>query len=315
MRNHRLLLLTIAGAAAAILASSSPAQEPGETSTLRVGTFDSRAVAIAFYRSPPFQERVAGLLTESRAARESGDAWRVMQIEKYKPAMSHRMHQQGFSTGSVREIMQELDTELQRVAEDAGVSVIISRWEVAFSNPAVELIDVTPQVVALIDSSEEALAMIRDIQESEPVPWEQLLAHEEDRRPIVDEIRPVIDEQGVEAGIGRYLELRDAACEHHRAQLEAAAEEYDFSEAQLNELGYYYLSAGETEIAIEIFKLNVEAYPKAFNTYDSLGEGYMEAGQTDLAVENYMRSLELNPENDNARQMLERMGVEHEDAG
>jgi tetratricopeptide (TPR) repeat protein len=238
-----------------------------------------------------------------------------MQIEKYKPAMSHRMHQQGFSTGSVREIMQELDTELQRVAEDAGVSVIISRWEVAFSNPAVELIDVTPQVVALIDSSEEALAMIRDIQESEPVPWEQLLAHEEDRRPIVDEIRPVIDEQGVEAGIGRYLELRDAACEHHRAQLEAAAEEYDFSEAQLNELGYYYLSAGETEIAIEIFKLNVEAYPKAFNTYDSLGEGYMEAGQTDLAVENYMRSLELNPENDNARQMLERMGVEHEDAG
>ena len=41
----------------------------------------------------------------------------------------------------------------------------------------------------------------------------------------------------------------------------------------------------------------------------------MEAGQTELAIENYERSLELNPGNDNARQMLERMGVGGEDDG
>jgi tetratricopeptide (TPR) repeat protein len=58
--------------------------------------------------------------------------------------------------------------------------------------------------------------------------------------------------------------------------------------------------------------LNVEIYPDAFNTYDSLGEGYMEAGQNELAIQNYERSLELNPGNDNARQMLGRMGVEDE---
>ena len=67
--------------------------------------------------------------------------------------------------------------------------------------------------------------------------------------------------------------------------------------------------------AIEIFKLNVEAYPNGFNAYDSLGEGYMEAGKTELAIQNYERSLELNPGNENAKQMLERMGVEVEEEG
>ncbi|MFQ5891109.1 MAG: tetratricopeptide repeat protein, partial [Gemmatimonadota bacterium] len=106
-----------------------------------------------------------------------------------------------------------------------------------------------------------------------------------------------------------------AGIEHYRELREAALEEYNFAEPELNRLGYHYLGEGETEIAIEIFKLNVEAYPDAFNTYDSLGEAYMKAGQKELAIQNYERSLELNPGNDNARQMLRRMGVDVEDEG
>ena len=95
--------------------------------------------------------------------------------------------------------------------------------------------------------------------------------------------------------------------QRHREFEESRSEEYDFGETQLNELGYRYLGEGETEIAIQVFKLNVEYYPHAYNAFDSLGEGYMKAGQTDLAIENYKRSLELNPDNDNARQMIERL--------
>ena len=65
--------------------------------------------------------------------------------------------------------------------------------------------------------------------------------------------------------------------------------------------------AGKQNEAIEIFKLNVAEYPKAFNTYDSLGEAYMVSGNKELAILNYKKSLELNPQNTNATSMLKRI--------
>lgn len=77
-----------------------------------------------------------------------------------------------------------------------------------------------------------------------------------------------------------------------------------FSESELNNLGYQLLGVNKVTAAIEVFKLNSEAYPEAFNTYDSLGEAYMINNQYELAVKNYKRSLELNPNNDNAKVMI-----------
>lgn len=78
-----------------------------------------------------------------------------------------------------------------------------------------------------------------------------------------------------------------------------------FSERSMNLLGYKYLNNGETDIAIEIFKMNVADYPESSNVYDSLAEAYMKAGSIDEAIRNYKKSLELNPENENAKKMLE----------
>src|ERR1044072_5179883 len=55
------------------------------------------------------------------------------------------------------------------------------------------------------------------------------------------------------------------------------------AEAELNRLGYQLLRSGHPKEAIEIFKLNVEAYPQGFNTYDSLAEAYMSINERELA--------------------------------
>ena len=104
--------------------------------------------------------------------------------------------------------------------------------------------------------------------------------------------------EGVEAAISLYHDLkrRDSAA-------------YNFGENQLNNLGYQYLQGGEVETAIELFKLNVAAYPEAFNPYDSLGEAYMVHGDTTRAITNYNKSLDLNPNNTGAVEMLAKMGV------
>lgn len=80
-----------------------------------------------------------------------------------------------------------------------------------------------------------------------------------------------------------------------------------FTEDQMNTLGYEHLYSGMITEAIALFRLNVEAYPKAHNTYDSLGEAYMENENYQLAIKNYKKSLELNPNNSNAREKLEEL--------
>ena len=58
-----------------------------------------------------------------------------------------------------------------------------------------------------------------------------------------------------------------------------------FPETALNLLGYQLLQEGKTKQAIELFKLNTEAYPTSANTYDSLGDAYLADGQNDLALQ------------------------------
>jgi imidazolonepropionase-like amidohydrolase len=80
-----------------------------------------------------------------------------------------------------------------------------------------------------------------------------------------------------------------------------------FVEGAVNSLGYARLGNDDLAGALEIFTLNTEYFPEAFNTWDSLAEAYMVRGDDDLAIKYYRRSLELNPGNDNAVAMIERI--------
>lgn len=87
-------------------------------------------------------------------------------------------------------------------------------------------------------------------------------------------------------------------------------DKYDFSEMEINALGYYYLGVENIVAALAVFKINTNEYPGSANVWDSYGEALMEHGDTLAAIENYQKSLELNPGNQNAIEMLRRMGVE-----
>lgn len=78
-------------------------------------------------------------------------------------------------------------------------------------------------------------------------------------------------------------------------------------ERLVNEQGYDLLNAKKLTEAVEIFKLNVFAFPTSANAFDSLGEAHLEAGHKELAIENYKKSLRLNPDNRNAEEVLKKL--------
>ena len=124
----------------------------------------------------------------------------------------------------------------------------------------------------------------------------ELMSVHKPLKSFLDTVMNVILNKNVQDGIDLYYSIKDDN-----------EKDYNFKESQLNTLGYQLLQAGMKKEAIEIFKVNVEQYPKSFNVYDSLGEGYMANGDTKLAIKNYEKSLKLNPTNDNAKKMLDKM--------
>ncbi|MGE5726082.1 MAG: dienelactone hydrolase family protein, partial [Acidobacteriota bacterium] len=69
-----------------------------------------------------------------------------------------------------------------------------------------------------------------------------------------------------------------------------------FPEAPLNLLAYERMQAKQTKDAVELCKLNTEAYPTSANAYDSLGDGYVADGQKEKAIQASQKALELLPE-------------------
>ncbi len=114
--------------------------------------------------------------------------------------------------------------------------------------------------------------------------------------------RSLVDDVLVQLKEGNYATTVDWYHEQRRGF--GVDSVYDFDERVLNELGYDLIQADETELALAVFRLNTEAYPGGFNTWDSLGEAYLVLGDTIRAIRNYRKSLALNPENSNARTIL-----------
>ena len=83
--------------------------------------------------------------------------------------------------------------------------------------------------------------------------------------------------------------------------------EYDFSEQELNLLGYKLWSVNKIDEAIEIFKLNIVAYPSSSNAYESLGEAYLNKGDKNHAEVNFRESLKLDPANQDAIRMMKKI--------
>ncbi|HEY9462692.1 MAG TPA: amidohydrolase family protein [Vicinamibacterales bacterium] len=106
----------------------------------------------------------------------------------------------------------------------------------------------------------------------------------------------IIGREGIGTAIAKYRELK--------AQ---QADVYDFSESELNELGYALLRQKKIDEAIDIFRLNVDSFPQSANGYDSLAEAFMIRGDRDAAIVNYKKSLELDPRNSNAVENLKKL--------
>lgn len=114
--------------------------------------------------------------------------------------------------------------------------------------------------------------------------------------PTEPEFVKIIQEKGINEANRIYQEVSKNDPDYNLFQPES-----------LNALGEELIQNKKTKEAIEVLKLNVEAFPDFWLVYDALGKAYMADGNKQMAIENFSRSLELNPENPETAETLKKL--------
>lgn len=141
---------------------------------LRVGTFDSRLVAVAYARSDAFRDHLAELQAELAQAKAKGAVQRVKELEAQGPALQRLIHKQGFSTWPIDNILATIEKKIPALAREARVDLIVSKWDLVYQDPTAGFVDVTPALVVLFNPDEETRKVLKSLGEKDPVPLENL---------------------------------------------------------------------------------------------------------------------------------------------
>ena len=144
-------------------------EEGDSGSRVHIGIFDSRAVAMAYYRSEAFNLQMKERRAEYEAAKSAGNDKRIQEMEVEGTALQEQMHKQGFSAWPVNNILDTIKEELPMIAEQANVEVIVSKWNIAYQRSGVEFRDITALVVRAFKPDKKTLKMIEEIQKQDPV--------------------------------------------------------------------------------------------------------------------------------------------------
>jgi hypothetical protein len=180
-----LTMILLAGCVATLLGAVGHAADNATNAPtaakVRIGTYDSRSLAIAYAGSAPFNQWLSALKSEHDQAKTAGDQKRMTELEAAGKAGQKLLHMQGFSTAPVTNILDQIKDQLPAIKEQAHVGALVSKWDKAalagYQNA--ETVDVTEALVDTLHPTDRQRKSAMEIQKHEPVPLEQA-AHMDD---------------------------------------------------------------------------------------------------------------------------------------
>jgi len=169
-----LVFLTLTGCA-----ETTKPEKKTDTSETLIGTYDSRAIAVAFIGSEVYKatagKKMADMMVEYNKAKAEGDKQRMEELEKWGKAQQATLHKQGFSTASVDDMLRHIKDQIPEIVKTTGVSHIVSKWdkETLAKYKSAELVDITMELVNVFHPTERQLKTCIEIQEHDPISLEK----------------------------------------------------------------------------------------------------------------------------------------------
>jgi hypothetical protein len=156
------------------LRAEDPSTKPAKAK-LRVGTFDSRAIVIAYAHSAEFNQQIKKLKEERDKAKADGDEKKAKELEEQGKSKQQMFHMQGFSTAPVNDILEHIKDKVPAIAREAGVDLIVSKWEIVYQSPDAEFVDITDLMIKPFNPGERASNIVKELQKHPPIPLEEAM--------------------------------------------------------------------------------------------------------------------------------------------
>ena len=168
--NKLIVMLIALGCIAALVVgcSSSPSK--------RIGTYDSRAIVFAFAGSNEGMEFITNLRAEWTKAKAAKNDSLIRHIERTAAAQQQLDHLRGFSVGSVAEILEKHKAQVDSVAKEVGVRIIVSKFELILTGTGVDTVDVTVPLARIFITPGQVRNWVSQPPKQKPLPMLEALA-------------------------------------------------------------------------------------------------------------------------------------------
>lgn len=110
-------------------------------------------------------------MAEYKEAKAVGDSATIRELEAWGPRFQRQLHFQTFGRAPVDDLLLLVKDKIPEVAARTGVDMI--GWYPDYTGAEVEIVDITGELVALFNPTQEKLESIKQIKDVEPVPlWD-----------------------------------------------------------------------------------------------------------------------------------------------
>lgn len=165
---NRATLFIVAGLfvlTATIVSMAQPVMKTVAPGKVRIGTYDNRAIAVAFAASShnPVHEKMKAL----KEAKAAGDKAKLAELDAWGKSYQRQLHFQGFGHVPVSDLLAPVKDGVARIAAEQNLTAIVMACDYTAAN--VETVDVTDALVALYAPTEKTLNSARMIRNAEPI--------------------------------------------------------------------------------------------------------------------------------------------------
>jgi hypothetical protein len=140
-----------------------------QTARIRIGTFDSRLVALAYYSSTDYEKFVADFEKQYSIASAKNDSATMKKYLIKSPLMQRMMHDRIFGKGTINDILDNYKEKVSAIGKANNVVMVVSKWEVEYKTPAVEFVDLTWKIMDIFGPVEQVIKWAKDGEKQPPI--------------------------------------------------------------------------------------------------------------------------------------------------
>ena len=167
--------LAVVIALVAVVGAGSLCAQETNARPQRVGIYDSRAVAYAWFWSEAHQRQLREQMQSARAARAAGQTSHFQELDAALRQQQDEVHREVFSTAPATDALTAIQEQMPEIKRHAGVTALVSKWDdqslKQYANAGKT--DVTGQLVREFKPTEKQLKVIVDLQSKKPLSLEQ----------------------------------------------------------------------------------------------------------------------------------------------